>query len=196
MRESEDAGELKSFEARLASLSPREDRLDRERLMFLMGQASERAGSEPSLATASSEQSSPSLKGRGNIRVWQAAFGGMSAVAATLLCVLIMRPGESGLARHGGATTENAELALRSQRNNAIGDDGAEVLVVRDVYAGDIEGRLSRVSAATGPAAGINQTDRPALTPTGWRSVVEPSTSSEKSGPNSTVVPAFWRIQA
>ncbi len=38
----EDANELKSLEARLANLEPREDRLDRERLMFLMGQASER----------------------------------------------------------------------------------------------------------------------------------------------------------
>ena len=40
MSKPEDPHELKSFEAKLAALVPRDDRLDRERLAFLAGQAS------------------------------------------------------------------------------------------------------------------------------------------------------------
>ncbi len=87
--------DLSSFEAALAALMPRTDRLDRERLMFLAGQQSITAGQHPTL---------PSPIGRGTQRVpggevtlgrqaraWQAAFAVMSAIAATLLVMLVSR---------------------------------------------------------------------------------------------------------
>jgi hypothetical protein len=185
MSEHEDASELKSFEARLASLVPRDDRLDRERLMILIGQASERAGSEPS--------PSPSLKGRGNVRAWQAAFGAMSAVAATLLCMLVMRPAENGLARSGDVAKRDVEVSPPEAEINGPSDDGMEILVVRDVYSGDIEGRLLRLSTTSGATdAPIQQSKRPALTPAGWRRVFDSSTS-EASGAGSSAMPWFGR---
>ncbi len=192
----EDANELKSFEARLANLEPREDRLDRERLMFLMGQASERAGNEPSLAAASSAQPSPSLKGRGNVRAWQAAFGAMSAIAATLMCVLLMRPAENSLARSGDAAKRHVELSPREAEINGPSDDGMRILVVRDAYSGDIEGRVKRLSATSGATdIPAEQSKRPALTPAGWRRVFD-STTSEASGEGSSAMPRSGRIRA
>lgn len=63
------------FEAELAALSPRM-RLDRDRLMYLAGQAS----------AAPAAVQLPRSWG------WQAALGGMTAVAASLLVVLAMQP--------------------------------------------------------------------------------------------------------
>src|SRR3954453_7979163 len=189
----EDANELKSFEARLANLAPREDRLDRERLMFLIGQASERRGSEPSLAAASSEQPSHSLRGRGNVRAWQAAFGGMSAIAATLMCMLVMRPAEKGLARSGAMAKSHVELSSPAAEINGPSDDGMRVLVVRDAYSGDIEGRVQRLSATTGATdIPAEQSKRPALTPAGWRRVFD-SNTSEASGAGSSAMPRAGR---
>ncbi len=188
MCESEDASELKSFEARLASLSPRDDRLDRERLMFLMGQASERAGSEPS--------PNPSLTGRGNVRGWQAAFGAMSAIAVTLMCMLVMRPAENSLARSGAMAKKQVELSPQEAEINGPSDDGMRILVVRDVYSGDFEGRVQRLSTASGGAdVPVEQSKRPALTPAGWRRVFDSSTS-EASGEESSAMPRSGRIHA
>lgn len=71
--------ELKSVEAALASLAPRIDRLDRDRLMFLAGEQSATSGR------------------RGPVRsphgwAWPGAFSAMTAVAAALLVMLIARP--------------------------------------------------------------------------------------------------------
>ena len=70
---------LKSFEARLASLPPRGDRLDRDRLMFRAGQISVagEAGSRP-------------VPGRS--LAWPTSLAGMTALAATFLVMLIVRP--------------------------------------------------------------------------------------------------------
>lgn len=70
---------LKAFEAALASLSPRTDRLDRERLIFLAGQQSVAAGSARPARRA----------GRW---AWPAAFAAMTAVAAALLARFLVRP--------------------------------------------------------------------------------------------------------
>lgn len=71
--------ELKPFETHLKSLTPRPDRLDRERLMFLAGQASvEEAHMSP----------------RGALRqrwAWPVSFATMTAVAATLFVMLLTR---------------------------------------------------------------------------------------------------------
>jgi hypothetical protein len=68
--------ELRSFEAQLAALVPRTDRLDRERLMYRAGRASLAAeiGRRP--------------------WAWPAAFSAMTVVAASLLVALAVRPAE------------------------------------------------------------------------------------------------------
>ncbi len=68
--------ELRSFEAQLAALLPRTDRLDRERLMYQAGRASLVAeiGRRP--------------------WAWPAAFSAMTVVAASLLVALVVRPPE------------------------------------------------------------------------------------------------------
>ncbi len=74
---------LKAIEAELASLTPRTDRLDRERLIFLAGRQSAAAG-----------EVSPA-KRRGGWG-WPAAFAAMTAVAAGLLVMLWSRPEAPG----------------------------------------------------------------------------------------------------
>jgi len=68
--------DLKALEAALAALVPRGDRLDRDRLMFLAGQA---AGSQPRAAR--------------HRWAWPAAFSAMTAAAASLLVIVAARPG-------------------------------------------------------------------------------------------------------
>ena len=72
--------ELKAMEAELSALRPRDDRLDRERLVFLAGQASAMGRRLPGRAAM----------GRW---AWPGAFAGMTAVAAGLLLALVLRPG-------------------------------------------------------------------------------------------------------
>jgi hypothetical protein len=80
-REEELARNLKAFEAQLAGLTPRTDRLDRERLIFLAGRQS-----------AVAERTRPTAR---VIRwAWPGAFSAMTAVAATL-AVLLLR-GDTG----------------------------------------------------------------------------------------------------
>lgn len=69
---------LKSLEAELASLAPRADRLDRDRIMFLAGQMSV-AGR------------AAGWSGWHSYLAWPAA-GAMTAVAAALLVILFVRP--------------------------------------------------------------------------------------------------------
>ncbi len=75
----ETAQDLKAIEAQLASLAPRDDRLDRERLIFM-------AGRESALA----EQARPAA--RGLIWAWPGSLSAMTAVAATL-AVMLMQGG-------------------------------------------------------------------------------------------------------
>jgi hypothetical protein len=77
--EEELSPELKSFEAELASLSARTDRLDRDRLMFLAGQAS--AAQKPAAGRLF-----------GSAWAWPVALGAMTTVAATLLVALLVQP--------------------------------------------------------------------------------------------------------
>jgi hypothetical protein len=87
MPEDKKQDDVKSFEAALAGLMPRADRLDRDRLMFLAGQQS----------------ILPSTFGRGTQRVpggeggkrkwaWPSAFATMSAVATVLLAMVVYKP--------------------------------------------------------------------------------------------------------
>ena len=72
-REQDRQDDLNAFEAALAALTPRSDRLNRDRLMFLAGQASHR----------------DTRPRRGS---WPAAFVAMTTVAAGLLVALVARP--------------------------------------------------------------------------------------------------------
>ena len=71
--------ELKAVEAELAALLPRDDRLDRERLIFRAGQAS---------VTRPAARGAFARSGW----AWPASLAGMTAVAATLLAMLVARP--------------------------------------------------------------------------------------------------------
>ncbi|HYW77997.1 MAG TPA: hypothetical protein VE890_00405 [Thermoguttaceae bacterium] len=64
--------ELKAFEARLAALQPRSDRLDRDALLFEAGRASTQSGLWRRWA-------------------WPSAFGAMTTVAAALLAFVLLR---------------------------------------------------------------------------------------------------------
>lgn len=80
--------ELKSLEAELASLNPRADRLDRDRLIFLAGQQSVVAGAGRTGTVPISlrdNRDSPRVRW-----AWPAAFAAMTAVAAALL-VMVFR---------------------------------------------------------------------------------------------------------
>jgi hypothetical protein len=88
---------LSAFEAALAALKPRTDELNRDRLMFLAGQASVWSNAEGAALGASSpsalhttEQACSSSEPRR--WGWSAAFGAMTAIAAGLLVALVMRP--------------------------------------------------------------------------------------------------------
>jgi hypothetical protein len=83
-REENETQDLKAVEAALSSLAPSTGRLDRDRLMFLAGEAAALSHSAPShlpLARAP-------LRRWG----WPAAFSTMSVVAATLLALLVSQP--------------------------------------------------------------------------------------------------------
>ena len=98
--------DLKEIEAALASLVPRGDRLSRDRLMFLAGQASV-GGRTGAMATPGTDRrlvapctprrnmpttSVGAAPARGARWAWPSAFAAMSAVAATLLVALLVRP--------------------------------------------------------------------------------------------------------
>ena len=96
---SEEEG-LKAFEAALASLVPRTDRLDRDRLMFLAGQASV-AGVSAETSTSEGATGVSPVAGKEHGQdaratrgwAWPVAFSAMTAVAATLLVLLLTQPG-------------------------------------------------------------------------------------------------------
>lgn len=92
-KEPNEHDDLNEFEAALASLAPRSDRLHRDRLMFLAGQASVEAG-PTGRADGSIESVTPAAAPRiSRRRRWvELALGGMTALAASLLVALVVRP--------------------------------------------------------------------------------------------------------
>jgi len=98
--------ELKAFEAALAALVPRGDRLDRDRLMFLAGQASV-GGISSETATGEGVPGVSPVPGKIHGQearamrrwAWPAAFSAMTAVAATLLAIVVTWPGRQGIER-------------------------------------------------------------------------------------------------
>jgi len=94
-----ETGDLNAIAAALSSLSPSTGRLDRDRLMFLAGEAAARSNLAmprlvPLHSAASNSAMAHELPPRMAARrwAWPVAFWTMSAVAATLLVVLVARP--------------------------------------------------------------------------------------------------------
>ena len=82
--------ELKAIEAALASLTPRTDRLDRERLIFLAGQQSVCTHTKGTVPFSLREnRDSPRARWG-----WPAAFAAMTAAAASLLVAPLIQPPE------------------------------------------------------------------------------------------------------
>jgi hypothetical protein len=90
--------ELNAFEAALASLTPRHDSLDRDRLMFLAGAQSR--------TDIQSVEKTPSLVKK---HIWPAAFSAMTCVSLVLAILLVVRPSNSTIVveetRHSSPTS-------------------------------------------------------------------------------------------
>jgi len=121
--------ELKAFEAALAALVPRGDRLDRDRLMFLAGQASvggilsETAAAEGTPGVSPVRGKAHGQDARATTRrwAWPAAFSAMTAVAATLLVIVVARPEPQVIVRTIPAPSQGGPLG------NTEGDPGRSV---------------------------------------------------------------------
>lgn len=167
-------GELKAFEARLAALSPRDDRLNRERLMFLAGHAS-----------AEAAFAGPGLPSRAREMAWPAAFTAMTAIAATLLVMLVARPVVNKMpAVHVADGGRRAPVARPSIAEPT--DFNTSVLSTGDARRHDIEQLLSVVTlAASGDAASpsVSEGDGVPLTPAAWREIID---SAEATRPRSS----------
>jgi hypothetical protein len=154
--------ELKSFEARLSALSPRDDRLDRERLAFLAGQAS---------VIHDSDRPTKVLGLRLGSRGWPTAFAGMTVVAASLLVALVMQP---DAAKHPTSFVNRALNEAAPPASELA--DGRAVLTARDAQWGDVEVRLAqlaadRVNSRELPPSSDDR-DVPVLTPNSWQRVI------------------------
>ena len=178
--------DLKRFAEDLSSLRPREDRLDRERLAFLAGQASMATGNTQSISHRS---------GWRHHQAWPAAFGAMSMVAATLLLMLVMRPGASKLPTgvRDVATRDHVPTSPQNATHGAP-QKSADVLVARDALGGDLEQRLTTLSKEkAGTSSSVERPDGPRLTPAAWRHIDDCATSKIPS-PGSSGLPVFWRV--
>jgi hypothetical protein len=176
--------ELQSFAAELARLRPRDDRLDRERLAFLAGQASVApAPSKPSKALGLP------LEGR----AWPAAFAAMTAIAATLLCLLVARPTvPGGLSIAIDARGPDRQLASIEQ----VG--GRAVLTTGDIHMTNIETRLAKLDAnhsADGTSASpVDDFTRPVFTPGAWQQVIHETESAKPLPHKSSSSPHFQGV--
>src|SRR3954464_7305376 len=186
MSKSEDSHELTSFEAKLSTLVPRADRLDRERLAFLAGQASVTANRNQSLLNIGGWQRHPA---------WPAAFAGMSALAATLLILMVTRPVTREFSDSGFGDIATADRSHASSRNvvNTWPERLPDTLSARDALSGDIEQRMTRLSKKiSAPLFSIERPESPSLTPAAWRRVSDDSRSPVPSAGSSSP-PVIWR---
>jgi hypothetical protein len=169
--------ELKQFATELSRLRPREDRLDREKLAFLAGQAS----------VTSSSTRRPKLLGLPlESRAGPAAFASMSAIAAGLLVALLMRPEVSSIQR-----TAASDRDLRvEQRVAGQSSPGREILTTRDVHLDDIQSRLTKrdVGQSDGDISLPSPRERemPILTPSAWHQVINKSKAANPSADDSS----------
>ncbi len=135
--------DLSPFEAALAGLAPRVEGFDRERLIFLAGQAAAlREAGVPALA-GFSRQSPPTIAAQrcpggtpARCLAWPAAFAAMTAVAASLLVMLCTRTGP--MIASAGVETKNTGSNLVS-RHDVQAEEGTRPVSrcpVRDTSPG------------------------------------------------------------
>jgi hypothetical protein len=121
------------FEQALCSLAPRAAQLDRDRLMFLAGQATvPQASQECELAVDQSHQ----VDAVGSPRArwgWPAAFSAMTAVAAALLVALLNRPAPQIIERIVRVPVEVrrsvAEAADAREQTDRLAEDAARLQI-------------------------------------------------------------------
>jgi hypothetical protein len=114
--EEELPSELKSLEAELAKLVPNADRLKRDRLMFLAGQASVCANGRVNGTAAGFKRRS----------LWPAAFAVMSTIAASLLAVVLLNwPADiKQTVESPVKSPADGALAANTQTEAVLPDDG------------------------------------------------------------------------
>lgn len=131
MGKSERENELTALEARLGAFRPGASRLDRDRVMYLAGQA---AG----------------LKQRADARSrpwrWPSAFAAMTTVAAALLVALVIERQESGglpsagnLAQETGEVSRTEEVPLAADTERSSHRNAAEA------YTSDLDALLAQL---------------------------------------------------
>ena len=180
------SNELKRFAEDLSRLRPRDDRLDRERLAFLAGQAS---------ISANTVKSRPRVGGWQRHPAWPAAFAAMSALAATLLIMLATRPASTEPPASGVGRIAAADGSHESPQARTITSPGlaADTLSARDALGGDIEQRLTKLSQEkSAPLFSIERPKSPSLTPAAWRRVSDGAKSPVPSAGSSSP-PFIWR---
>lgn len=112
-RGAERSPQLQAFEAQLAALRPREDRIDRERLMYLAGQASAECGA----------RTPPTKAGRW---AWPASWGAVAGAAAALL---VMTTLPSTASPDKSRETMNAPIAVRPAPEPGAGNSTGRELM-------------------------------------------------------------------
>jgi len=173
--------DLKLVEARWSALRPRDDRLDRERLIFLAGRASVEAERE----------SSKTWLGLPFVQNgWAAAFAAMSAIAAALLVALVTRsvPVEPLFTR---VATKATPAMNQFVDGRALAK--SRVLSTGDAHRRNIDELLTAVQVAsskndTVAIPTIDERERTLLTPADWRRTIDDADDRNPSTNNSSRV--------
>jgi len=147
--------DLTAFEAALAALAPRANRLDRERLMFLAGQASVAPADRamgPVAQPPSAVQELPGDSAQPGVAVprrwaWPTAFAAMTAVAASLLIMLLTQPSSEVVERPAQRRAAAPQNALAGAAQPGEGEPRA----------------AAQDSPALGSMAGVEPQRRPRL---------------------------------
>ncbi len=166
------------FELGLSSLVPRASGIDRDRLMFLAGQAEEARNAERGVRSEEVEARATFASNAGQNRAglaWPAAFAAMTTVAASLLVVLMNRPEPQVVERIVRVPVEVPRAALAAEpQEQGSGVEESAPAVARawnGPAGGDSYLRLREQALAYGLDASMYSLQRPA------NASVEPPTS-------------------
>jgi hypothetical protein len=169
--------ELKQFAAELTRLRPRDDRLDRERLAFLAGQASVAAKPTRRVRLLGIPLES---------RAWPGAFAAMTSIAAALFVALLMRPDISTVrptVAAGGAHDVAKQFVNERRDQNGV-------LSTQDARLGDMETRLAELQRSRGDRGAASTPDDhsgiPVLTPNAWHQLINETESARPSQRDAT----------
>jgi hypothetical protein len=156
--------DLKALEARIAQLVPQSGRLDRERLMFLAGQASV-VSTDPQVSLLGLHLSA---------RAWPRAFVAMSAVAAALFVMLLTRPSLSDSSLAGHSSVADIDRTVESGRRHfgELGHRQGDVLSVADAHRDDVEDRLAKRESGSREITLDEDLGGQVLTPSSWEQLI------------------------